>query len=166
MQKMLCPFCDHEIQGKGKCAFCGSRVKKPVYAETTADFGARASAEPNECDCSVHSPESHKHDDTYRDSEDSSYKSDYVKAYGEDAPHRTAAASGTAAGTGAAAQAAGRPAGAAPRRAVLASEAVKRTQSANTTSAGSTKNKVVKVIVIIFIINVVLQVLLTIFSLF
>lgn len=164
MQKMLCPFCDHEIQGKGKCPFCGSKVKKPVYAETTADFGATASAVPNECDCNLHSPESHPHDDTYRDSADQSYKSDYVEAYGEDAPRKTATLAGAAAAAQTGTQSAGRPAGAMPRRAVLASEAVQRTQSANTTSAGNTKNKVVKVIVIIFIINLVLQILLGIFS--
>ncbi len=43
MQKMLCPFCDHVIKGKGKCDYCGSWVKKPVVAKTSAEFNAQAS---------------------------------------------------------------------------------------------------------------------------
>ena len=46
MQKMLCPFCDHVIKGKGKCDYCGSWVKKPVVAKTSAEFNAQASADP------------------------------------------------------------------------------------------------------------------------
>ncbi len=30
MQKLLCPYCDHEIKGKGKCDFCGSKVKSQL----------------------------------------------------------------------------------------------------------------------------------------
>ena len=38
MQRILCPFCDHEIKGKGKCDFCGSWVKKPVITETSEEL--------------------------------------------------------------------------------------------------------------------------------
>lgn len=158
MQKMLCPFCDHEIQGKGKCEFCGSWVKKPVYAETTADFGAKASAEPNECDCSLHSPQLHEHDDTYRDSEDASFQNDYCEAYGEAVPGAAAAGKQTAAG----AAAAGTGAGAVRRRAVLASEAVAAQRAgAPKGKTGSSGSKVAKVIIVIIIINFALQILLT-----
>ena len=45
MRKMLCPYCDHEIMGKGRCSFCGSKVKKPIYAEVSDDLSARFSTE-------------------------------------------------------------------------------------------------------------------------
>ena len=59
------------------CILLLSWVKKPVVAKTSAEFNAQASADPNQCDCSLHSPKEHPHDDTYRDSEDISYQADY-----------------------------------------------------------------------------------------
>ncbi len=129
MQKMLCPFCDHVIKGKGKCDYCGSWVKKPVVAKTSAEFNAQASADPNQCDCSLHSPKEHPHDDTYRDSEDISYQADYNQAYGTEKtggasvePERKTASGNGGSGSVSAAAMAGSRMGAgqtgAPRRAV------------------------------------------------
>ncbi len=45
MKKMLCPYCDHEMIEKGRCNFCGSKVKKPIYVEVSDDLNARFSTE-------------------------------------------------------------------------------------------------------------------------
>ncbi len=84
MLKKLCPYCDHEIGNSSKCKFCGSRVRKPVIVETSAEFTTAASSMPGECDCTVHSPETHPHSDEYRDSTDASFEKDYRKAYESD----------------------------------------------------------------------------------
>ncbi len=174
MQKMLCPFCDHEIKGKGKCDFCGSRVSKPVIVETTAELNATASANPNECDCNLHAPKEHPHDDTYRDSEDASYQEDYERAYGADSAQGTGAQStggGGEEGRLSSSAAAGRQIGAgapngAPRRAVLASEAVERATASGDIKPGKTTGqKVGRVILIILAVNVVLQILFAILGL-
>lgn len=168
MQKMLCPYCDHEIKGKGKCDFCGSRVSKPVLVETTAELNRPATANPNECDCNLHAPKEHPHDDTYRDSEDASFRTDYERAYGagntqgtsaQGGNPRHAVSSGAGAGGQVGAGVQGAPKGA-PRRAVLASEAVERgTASGTMKPASTTSQKVGKVIAIVIIVNVVLQIL-------
>ncbi|MDE6874549.1 MAG: hypothetical protein K2P87_08830 [Lachnospiraceae bacterium] len=164
MQKMLCPYCDHEIKGKGKCDFCGSRVSKPVLVETTAELNVPPTAKPNECDCNLHAPKEHPHDDTYRDSEDASYQADYERAYGagnaqgasaQGRNTRSAVSSGAGAGSRVGTGVQG-----APRRAVLASEAVERgTASGTMKPASTTSQKVGKVIAIVIIVNVVLQIL-------
>ena len=174
MQKMLCPFCDHVIKGKGKCDYCGSWVKKPVVAKTSAEFNAQASADPNQCDCSLHSPNEHPHDDTYRDSEDISYQADYNQAYGTEKtggasvePERKTASGNGGSGSVSAAAMAGSRMGAgqtgAPRRAVLASEAVEHGQT--TIKTGGSKT-VAKVVITIIAVNIILQILIMLFSLF
>ncbi|MDE7325668.1 MAG: hypothetical protein K2N63_05230 [Lachnospiraceae bacterium] len=136
MQKMLCPFCDHEIKGKGKCDFCGSWVRKPVVAQMSAELNTQASV------------------------------SSTVQAVqgGGTGSVAGAAEAGNQMGVG---QQTGNQMGAgqrtgAPRRAVLASEAVERGQT--TVKTGGSKT-VVKVIVTVIVVNIILQFLLMIFNL-
>ena len=145
MKKMLCPYCDHEMTKKGSCDFCGSRVKKPVYVDTSAEFNSQPSAQPNECDCNLHAADEHAHDDTYRDSEDASFRKDYEAAYG----------------TGGAQQGAPAGAGQPRRRAMLASEAVQEsTRQGNKMSGGSrTRNVVITGIIIYFVVQVILSII-------
>lgn len=184
MQKMLCPYCDHEIKGKGKCDFCGSRVSKPVIVETTAELNAEASANPNECDCNLHAPGAHPHDDTYRDSEDASYQADYERAYGADSAQGAAAQAtnaqrattqsadtyragtqNTGAQNGQGRVVSGAAAGGfmgtgAPRRAVLASEAVEREVASGTIKPGKTTGqKIGRIVLIVVLVNIVLELL-------
>ena len=84
MLKKFCPYCDHEIKGAGKCVLCGSRVRKPVLVETSAEYATTSSAMPGDCDCRVHSPQEHPHSDRYRDSTDASFERDYKEAYESD----------------------------------------------------------------------------------
>ncbi len=84
MLKKLCPYCDHEIGNSSKCKYCGSRVRKPVVIETAAEFTTAASSMPGDCDCTIHSPEAHPHNDGYRDSTDASFEGDFRKAYESD----------------------------------------------------------------------------------
>ena len=155
MKRMLCPYCDHEMTKKGICDFCGSRVKKPVYVETSAEFNSQPSAQPNECDCRLHSEEGHDHDDTYRDSEDISFRQDYEASYGSDAPPQSSAVQQGAAAARAAAQAgAGQP----RRRAMLASEAVQEVARKGSMTAGSPK--IVKRVIIGIATYVAVQIIL------
>lgn len=151
MKKMLCPYCDHEMTKKGSCDFCGSRVKKPVYVETTAEFSSQPSAQPNECDCRLHSEDEHDHDDTYRDSEDVSFRQDYEASYGAGVQQTPPAQTG-----------AGQP----RRRAMLASEAVSEAARQGSDAAGGmskTAKVVIKVVIVYAIIQILLSVLVTIF---
>lgn len=184
MQKKLCPFCDHEIKGRGKCDFCGSWVTKPVIAEASAEFHAEIFANPDKYDRNMDAPETYSHNDTYRDNEDISYQTDYGQTYGSGLSQSAAAnaASAGAVDPNAAtysSESAPRRAvlaseminsrqtnsaqvqNSAPRRAVLASEAVERGQ---TTVRGGSKT-VVKVVVIVIIFNIIMQILLTVFNL-
>lgn len=82
----LCPYCDHPVNGPGKCPTCGARVWKVVTINSAAKMNVGPTANPGECDCDIHMPELHQHDDTYRDSEDRSFRSDYEEAYGDPKP--------------------------------------------------------------------------------
>ncbi|MBQ9119308.1 MAG: hypothetical protein IJY09_04515 [Lachnospiraceae bacterium] len=93
MIKKFCPYCDHEIGGARKCPYCNSRVRKPVLVETSAEYSTSASAMPGDCDCNIHSPQLHPHDDAYRDSTDASFERDYKEAYQSDRSSMRAAAS-------------------------------------------------------------------------
>lgn len=135
MQKLLCPYCDHEIKGKGKCDFCGSKVKKPVVAETSAEFSGQDLTNPDGRDYSVN-------------------------AQGGAGAMDTGAAAGAAAPSRAANAVTGMP-----RRAVLASEAVEAGKATGTMKSSATSQKVVKVIVIVVIVNIILQIIFSIANL-
>lgn len=138
MQRILCPFCDHEIKGKGKCDFCGLWVKKPVITETSEEFyqedfsrvaGAAAAGAGISPDLSDRAQEE-------------------AVLGSQTATEQTGTMSGVQRGT-------------APRRAVLASEAVERGQT--TVKSGNSKI-VVRGIVIVIIVNIILQLLFLLFD--
>lgn len=161
MQKLLCPYCDHEIKGKGKCDFCGSKVKKPVVMETSAELNGQDFANPGGRGDSVHTQGTNAQDDAYRNSGAAPYPgnsggaSSAASVQGGTGAMRNGAAAGAAAGSRAANGAAGMP-----RRAVLASEAVEAGKASGTMKpAGATSQRVVKIIVIVVIVNIVLQII-------
>ncbi|MDE7060092.1 MAG: hypothetical protein K2O71_00665 [Lachnospiraceae bacterium] len=139
MQRILCPFCDREIKGKGKCDFCGSWVKKPVITETSEEiypenFSSVASAAAAGAGISP----------------DLSDREQKEAALGSQAasPGQTETVQRGQRST-------------APRRAVLASEAVERGQTA---VKGSNSKIVVRGIVIVIIVNIILQLLFLLFN--
>ncbi len=137
MQRILCPFCDHEIKGKGKCDFCGSWVKKPVITETSEElypenFSSAAGAAAG----AGISP----------DFSDRAQREDVLGS--QAAAGQTGAMPGVQRNT-------------TPRRAVLASEAVEHGQ---TTVKGGNSKIVVKGIVIVIIVNIILQLLFLLFD--
>lgn|GEM_PF-4115197 len=135
MQRMLCPFCDHEIKGKGKCDFCGSWVKKPVITESSEEFYTESFSNVANAGAAAVPPDL------------SNMPSNVVLGSNAANPGQTDTMAQR---------------GSAPRRAVLASEAVERGQ---TTVKSSNSKIVVRGIVIVIIVNIILQLLFLLFDL-
>lgn len=79
MKVYVCPVCDHAMHGRHYCRNCHQFVKNPYFIEKKYSLD-RASAEPNVCDCDIHTGVQGQTDAQKR-KEQQALDRDYQEAY-------------------------------------------------------------------------------------